>query len=159
MQQKGLMLRVITAHGAKIHTDRLKLDRILSNLLSNAIKFTNVGEIRIEPQRVGDGIEIHVIDSGIGIEPKVRERLFEEFFQVQNHERDPRKGFGLGLAIARRLARQLGGDIQVDSGVGSGSRFTVVLPGVVVTDGPPGLIDAAKGRTINVSSQATGAAR
>ena len=58
----------------------------------------------------------------------------QEFFQVENHERDPRKGFGLGLAIARRLARQLGGDITVESAVGTGSQFTIVLPGVLAGD-------------------------
>ena len=155
MQQKGLMLHVSSMHGAKIYTDRLKLDRILSNLLSNAIKFTDTGEVRIDAQRAGNALEIHVIDSGVGIEPELRERLFEEFFQVHNHERDPRKGFGLGLAIARRLARQLGGDIQLDSGVGRGSRFTVVLPGVVVADGSA---SAATGQAIHFAEQSTGVA-
>jgi len=156
MQQKGLMLRLSSAHGVKVHTDRLKLDRILSNLLSNAIKFTHTGEIRIEPQRAGTGMEIHVVDSGVGIEPELRERLFEEFFQVHNHERDPRKGFGLGLAIARRLARQLGGDIQLNTGIGRGSRFTVVLPGVVVVS--HGSASAAKGQSIALAGQSTGVA-
>jgi signal transduction histidine kinase len=72
-----------------------------------------------------------VIDTGCGIDPAGHDRLFEEFFQVHNHERDRRKGFGLGLSIARRLARQLGGDVTVESAVGRGSRFTVALPGSV----------------------------
>jgi signal transduction histidine kinase len=130
-EQKQIILRIGSARGLWLRTDRMKLDRIVSNLLSNAIKFTDAGEVRVEVQRSGNSLEIHVIDSGIGIDPSLRERLFDEFFQVHNHERDPRKGFGLGLAIARRLARQLGGEIQVDSTLGGGSRFTVVLPGIV----------------------------
>jgi two-component system, sensor histidine kinase len=57
--------------------------------------------------------------------------LFDEFYQVHNNERDRKKGFGLGLAIARRLAGQLGGDVAVESAVGAGSRFTVALQGVI----------------------------
>ncbi len=63
-------------------------------------------------------------DTGVGIAPEHLGRLFDEFYQVDNHERDRHKGFGLGLAIARRLARQLGGDLAVASTVGRGSRFT-----------------------------------
>ena len=121
-----------SAKGTRLRSDRLKIDRILSNLVGNAIKFTKAGDVRIDSQVAGDGIEIHVVDSGIGIEQEKREHLFEEFFQVHNNERDPRKGFGLGLAIARRMALQLGGEIQVDSTVGAGSRFTLVLPRVVI---------------------------
>src|SRR4051794_22969205 len=136
-QEKKLYLQIGGgALNLRVCTDKLKLERVLQNLICNAVKFTKSGGVRVETQRASNGgIEIHVIDTGEGIEPAVRERLFEEFFQVQNHERDPRKGFGLGLAIARRLARQLGGEISVESAVGTGSRFTLVLPDVVVSAG------------------------
>ena len=153
--EKKLTLRAGSWRGIWLHTDRTKLDRVLTNLLSNAIKFTASGEVRIEVQQDRDGIEIHVIDSGIGIDPASRERLFDEFFQVHNHERDPRKGFGLGLAISRRLARQLGGDIQVDSAVGGGSRFTVVLPGVVAR--PVATTSAATAAAANAIGHRAGA--
>ncbi len=131
--EKSLYLRIGPTRGmARIRTDRIKFERILVNLLNNAIKFTATGGVRIEVQRIGSSIEIHVIDSGVGIAAEARERLFEEFFQVHNDERDRKKGFGLGLTIARRLARQLGGDLVVESAVGSGSRFTLVLPDVLV---------------------------
>ena len=106
----------------------MKLERILNNLVSNAVKFTERGGVRIEVERTGGGLEIHVIDTGIGIVPDAQERLFDEFYQLHNRERDRRKGFGLGLSIARRLARHLGGDVTVDSAPGRGSRFSVVLP-------------------------------
>jgi light-regulated signal transduction histidine kinase (bacteriophytochrome) len=71
----------------------------------------------------------------MGIAPEHRERLFEEFFQVGNSERNRTKGFGLGLAIARRMARQMGGDVTLESAGGRGSRFTVVLPlGIPLSD-------------------------
>jgi signal transduction histidine kinase len=126
---KGLRLHVGSSlSGLRCRTDRVKLDRILTNLVSNAVKFTSTGEVRLEAERQGQGVEIHVIDTGIGIDPSSRGRLFEEFYQAHNHERDPRKGVGLGLAIARRIARQLGGDIDVHSSPGGGSRFSVRLP-------------------------------
>ncbi|HEX8911080.1 MAG TPA: HAMP domain-containing sensor histidine kinase [Humisphaera sp.] len=130
-EQKGLDLRNLCPAGLTVTTDRLKLERVLTNLIANAVKFTPTGSVRVEAQPGADGVELHVIDTGVGIAPEHRDRLFEEFFQVHNHERDRRKGFGLGLSIARRLARQLGGDIQLDSAPGRGSRFTVVLPGVL----------------------------
>jgi signal transduction histidine kinase len=121
-----------------LRTDRAKLERILSNLVSNAVKFTTSGGVRLDAQRAGHGVEIHVIDTGIGIGAAARGRLFDEFFQLHNHERDPRKGVGLGLAIARRIAAQLDGDIEVESSPGGGSRFTVVLPGCGETAGAGG---------------------
>jgi signal transduction histidine kinase len=129
---KALSLRIGSAGGAKVFMDRTRLDRILTNLLSNAIKFTEAGSIRVEVDLSGSAMELHVIDTGIGIPTERQQYLFDEFYQIHNHERDPSKGFGLGLSIARRLARQAGGDITVDSAVGRGSRFSVLLPGVVV---------------------------
>ncbi len=104
----------------RVQTDQTKLERVLANLIGNAVKFTQAGGVRIEVDCAGADLEIHVIDTGVGIAAEDRERLFEEFFQVKNHERDRRKGFGLGLAISRRLARQLGGDINVESAIGRG---------------------------------------
>ena len=141
-EEKRVALRIAESNGLRLRTDRLKLDRILVNLVDNAIKFTGCaskldgatkhdGQVRVEFQQAGQNIEIHVIDNGVGIDPSLQHRLFEEFFQVQNHERDRNKGFGMGLAIAQRLARQLGGDISVDSAVGRGSRFSVILSNVI----------------------------
>jgi signal transduction histidine kinase len=96
-------------------------------------------------------VKIHVDDSGVGIAPEDQAAIFNDFFQVQNRERDSRKGFGLGLAIARRLAHQLGGDLTVESTPGRGSRFTLLLPAAVAdhrpgapAGGPPGPTHAGK---------------
>jgi len=134
-QAVKLTLEVDCPPGLTITTERIKLERALSNLVGNSVKFTRTGGIRVEAVQSGRRVEVHVTDTGIGIAAADRGRLFEEFFQVNNNERDRRKGFGLGLAITRRLIRQLGGDISVDSTPGEGSRFTVALPGVAQ---PPG---------------------
>ena len=137
-QDKGVTLRNNCPPDLVLSTDRQKLERVLSNLVGNAVKFTPAGGVRVEVDRAAGGAEVHVVDTGVGIDPAGHDRLFEEFFQVQNHERDRRKGFGLGLSIARRLARQLGGDVTVESAVGRGSRFTVALPNVVGPEQPAG---------------------
>jgi len=134
--RKSLQLISCAKTGLTVRSDRLKLDRILNNLLSNAVKFTTTGSVKIEVSRVKQDVEIHVIDTGVGIAPEHCERLFEEFFQVHNHERDRQKGFGLGLAISRRLVHQLGGELQVQSSLGRGSRFIVVLSGVIPAPRP-----------------------
>ena len=99
---------------------------------------------------------IHVVDTGIGVAPEHRDRLFDEFFQVNNAERNRCKGFGLGLAISRRMARQLGGDLTVESALGHGSRFTLVLPLRACVDGanpyPPAASDAVAPAQQNVGS-------
>lgn len=141
--QKGLILKALDPDQLQVRTDRRKLERIVANLLSNAVKFTAQGGVRVVVERRGDSAELHVIDTGVGLSAEQQGCLFEEFYQVSNYERDRQKGFGLGLAIARRLARQLGGDIAVDSAVGCGSRFTVTLPGSVAEAGTPAPADAS----------------
>lgn len=129
---KGLTLALERSTSARLRTDKLKLERILGNLVANAVKFTHQGGVRIVVETGAAGLEIHVIDTGIGIAPEAQAHVFDEFYQEQNSERDRNKGFGLGLSIARRMARQLGGDIEVHSDLGAGTRFTLVLAGVVV---------------------------
>jgi signal transduction histidine kinase len=129
--QKGLKLHIGSTGNIELVMDRPRLERILTNLISNAIKFTEAGSVRVEVDRGPKGVEIHVIDTGIGIPREAHEHLFDEFYQLQNHQRDPAQGFGLGLSIARRLARQAGGDILVESSPGRGSRFSLLL-----RDGP-----------------------
>jgi signal transduction histidine kinase len=140
--EKGLYLQVGETD-LVLRTDRTKLERILNNLLSNAVKFTEKGGVRIAVEQAGGAMELHVIDSGIGLSTEQQVRLFEEFYQAGNYERDRQKGFGLGLAISRRLARQLGGDITIDSAPRGGSRFTVALPHVVVGRGDKAANDLA----------------
>jgi signal transduction histidine kinase len=132
---KRLHVDVVIARDVpEIQTDPSHLRQILLNLTSNAVKFTERGTITIvarrRPPEVGDGIVVTVEDTGIGIAPGDQERIFQEFEQVRPSGRGDslERGTGLGLAIARKLARLLGGDVQVQSVPGSGSRFLLTLP-------------------------------
>jgi signal transduction histidine kinase len=150
-ESKQLFLRVQTAPPVTLHTDRLKLERIVTNLLDNALKFTNNGGVRIEYESAHGGAELHVIDTGPGIEEQHQQRLFDDFYQVHNRERNRVKGFGMGLAIARRLARQLGGDVSLVSAAGGGSRFSLVLPATAVASGKSAVHDADTSAVAGVS--------
>ncbi|HWE39023.1 MAG TPA: HAMP domain-containing sensor histidine kinase [Isosphaeraceae bacterium] len=127
---KALGLSATAPPGLVVVADRIKLLRILLNLIHNGLKFTETGGVRVVAERAGPGAVVHVEDTGVGIAPEHRELLFDEFFQVRNDERDRRKGFGLGLSIARRLAQQIGAEITVESQPGRGSRFTVAIADV-----------------------------
>jgi signal transduction histidine kinase len=111
-----------------ITTDRDKLKQILLNLLSNAAKFTDEGVIRVSAWRAGDTLLLAVADTGIGMSPEALGYIFEEFRQVDMSSTRRHGGTGLGLTIARRLARLLGGEVTVESDLGKGSTFTITLP-------------------------------
>lgn len=130
IKQKGLMLtQDIQPNLPTLMTDIVKVRQILVNLLSNAAKFTEKGEINVKVRAESNGmISFSVKDSGIGIEKKNFNLVFEEFQQVDNSSTRKYKGTGLGLPIARKLARLLGGDLVVDSEYGKGSTFTLTIP-------------------------------
>ena len=111
-----------------IQTDPTKLKQMLVNLLSNAIKFTDEGEVRLTAAIRGEAVELCVNDTGIGIEPDHVEAIFEPFWQVEQGATRKIGGAGLGLSVTRKLARLLGGDVTVKTGVGKGSTFTLTLP-------------------------------
>jgi len=112
-----------------MQTDESKVAQILRNFISNALKFTERGEVRVSAREAeGDTIRFAVADSGIGIAEADFERIFEEFAQIESPMQRRVKGTGLGLPLSRRLARLLGGDVMVESVVGRGSVFTLVLP-------------------------------
>ncbi|HEY0153871.1 MAG TPA: HAMP domain-containing sensor histidine kinase, partial [Longimicrobium sp.] len=105
---------------------------VLSNLLSNAIKFGKGAPVWVNCSRAADGgMEIEVVDGGDGIAPEDLARVFEEFVQLARDENDEslrQDGTGLGLPIARRVARLLGGALDATSVAGVGSTFRVILP-------------------------------
>jgi len=112
--------------------DPMRLRQILLNLLSNACKFTKEGEVRLRARRVANGgrwIEFAVADTGIGMTAEQQARLFEEFSQADAATAQRFGGTGLGLALSRKLARMMGGDVTLTSEPGKGSVFTVRLPG------------------------------
>jgi signal transduction histidine kinase len=138
-EKKRLYVRVVEPADAErgeavfALADRLKLERIVANLVDNAIKYTHAGGVTIEllaPDANDDAdarLSIRVRDTGIGVPPQNAPFLFDEFYQVNNHERDRSKGFGMGLAICKQLARSLDGSIRLaDTGSG-GSSFELTL--------------------------------
>jgi signal transduction histidine kinase len=125
-----------------VAAESAKLRVVIQNLLSNAEKFTREGEIRLSAAALEGGrVAIRVTDTGPGIAAEHYEAIFDIFHQLGTHD-GQKKGVGLGLALARRFARMMGGDITVESDVGRGSTFTVVLP-VALTSGAASPPDAA----------------
>jgi signal transduction histidine kinase len=114
--------------------DPLRLKQILLNLLSNACKFTKEGDVALRVRKVADGrdwVELAVADTGIGLTAEQQAKLFQEFTQADSLTARRYGGTGLGLALSRKLARMMGGDVTVASEPGKGSVFTVRLPGGV----------------------------
>ncbi len=111
-----------------IDTDPVLLTRILRNLLSNAIKYTETGGVRVGACMDGGAIALSVTDTGMGIPLRDQRRIFNEYHQLNNAERDRRKGIGLGLAVVKRTAALLGLTIHLESTPGQGSTFTLDIP-------------------------------
>ncbi|MGR4870543.1 hybrid sensor histidine kinase/response regulator [Variovorax sp. LARHSF232] len=126
-QASGLQLR-LRASGLWVRSDPQLLQRLVSNLLDNALKYTHQGGVLVTARLRGKRVCIEVRDSGIGIAPELRSRVFEEFYQANNPGRDRSRGLGIGLSIVRRLARELSHELQLDSWPGLGTRVRVHAP-------------------------------
>jgi len=135
------MFRPIVASGAvslifeepeqvpPIYTDDKKLAQILRNFISNALKFTVEGEVRVSARMTdGEMIEFGVSDTGIGIAQEHLPALFSDFVQLDTRIQKRLRGTGLGLSLAKKFAELLGGGVTVQSELGKGSRFSVLIP-------------------------------
>jgi signal transduction histidine kinase len=127
-REHGVTMEVAPVDGpTQVMTDPLRVRQVLGNLITNAAKYTPAGgrvgaRIVREPSRVG----VEIDDTGPGIPRELERKLFEEFFRVRNEATG--SGNGLGLAISRRIARLLGGDVTYRRNEGAGSVFTLWLP-------------------------------
>ena len=129
---KGLRLDLEPSPPVRLRADKVKLARVLPNLVTNAIKFTMAGKVGVSASlEPGRAVRIAVSDTGIGIAPADLQRIFGEFAQLRASSEDDRRGWGLGLAISKRLVGMMGGEITVESTLGRGSTFTVRLPGAL----------------------------
>lgn len=126
-EQQGLDLRFRDTD-LWIDSDAALTEQICVNLAANALRYTRSGGILVAARRRGERVSIEVSDTGIGIAAADQARIFDEFVQIGNPERDRSKGLGLGLAIAQRMAAILGSQIEIASVEGRGSRFSFTLP-------------------------------
>ena len=135
-QERNLQITTDVA-AIYIESDRDLLGRIVRNLVDNALKYTPAGSVAIGARMDGDSCVITIEDTGIGIAPENLDRVFDDYFQAGNPNRDRGMGFGLGLSIVRRLVILLGGSIGVESELGEGTRFEMRLPTVAVPAATP----------------------
>jgi signal transduction histidine kinase/integral membrane sensor domain MASE1 len=146
-RKKGLSLRIVSS-SAWVRSDTILLERILLNLLSNAVSYTASGGIVIGCRRRGGQLRIEVWDSGPGIPKDQHQNIFAEFHQLGDPQHERRSGLGLGLAIVDRLCRLLDHQIELTSALGTGSRFSVIVPLVAaqaLTAEPKASVHAALG--------------
>src|SRR5690606_13619605 len=128
-REKGLEFIVhVAAEPVLIELDRGKVRQVLMSLLSNAVKFTSRGVVELNAELEDGQAVFRVRDTGPGIRPEHIEDIFDPFWQAEQATTRTQGGAGLGLSLARRLARLLGGDITVESTLGEGSTFTVRVP-------------------------------
>ena len=114
----------------RLYADEGKISQILRNFVTNAVKFTERGEIRVSAchDPGNDQVIFSVCDTGIGIAPEDQEKIFDEFTQLATPVQGTVKGSGLGLFVCRKLAALLGGQIVIESALGTGSKFSLVVP-------------------------------
>lgn len=126
VNEKGLDIRYASSlpDDFKVHTNEPNVRLILRHLLNNAVKFTEKGGVTLKCEVIGQQLVMSVADTGIGIEPDNRERIFDNFVKLDDYA----DGVGLGLPLSRRLARLLGGDVTYDYGYTGGARFLFTLP-------------------------------
>jgi len=143
----GLSLTLDVAEGVPlVETDSVRVSQILGNLISNAIKYTTAGSVALRVRRYPAAtsrnspasVDIEVVDSGRGIPSESQEQIFEEFSRLGTSDRP---GAGLGLAISKRLAEVLHGEIAVQSELGCGSTFTLRIPVSIPDESNPAAAD------------------
>jgi signal transduction histidine kinase len=127
--EKKLALRIsLPSEMPAAQGDERRIVQVLLNLVGNAIKFTDVGEVRVQVTASDGALVVAVSDTGPGIPEEDRQRVFEEFRQVENSATAKKGGTGLGLAIAKRIIELHGGRIWVESSMENGSTFCFTLP-------------------------------
>ena len=138
--EKGLELVNHTADVPTVLLDAHRFRQILFNLIGNAVKFTAKGSVTVAASYVGKKLEVSVSDTGCGIPADILPRILDPFVQVQDasHSADRVIGTGLGLSICRSLVEVMGGELVVESELGKGSKFSIVVPNVGMASGTTG---------------------
>lgn len=130
IEEKGIELIVDPQIEEKIiEADENEIERCIINIVGNACKFTNSGGyIKVEVEDLGDSVKIEIIDNGIGIAKEHQELIFNRFNQIVDANSEVKKGSGLGLTITKKIIELHNGKIYVESEVGEGSKFIIILP-------------------------------
>jgi adenylate cyclase len=127
--QAGLDLQGDLTDVPPVLGDAEHLRRVVDNLIGNALKFTPTGgKVAVYLGRQNGQVIFQVSDTGIGIAPEHHEHIFERFYQVDGTTRRTHGGCGLGLALVKEIVERQGGSVSIESQLGRGSKFTVVLP-------------------------------
>ncbi|HEX2225956.1 MAG TPA: ATP-binding protein [Candidatus Binatia bacterium] len=140
-EAKSVALEVPARNGHFVpQADCDRITQVLTNLVINAIKFTPFGgkvALTLGPLNEGHWLQVNVTDNGPGIAAPEREKIFDEFYQISQADREKTVGVGLGLAICKRLVEMHGGTIWLDSAIGQGSSFHFTVPAAPVTPTEP----------------------
>lgn len=128
-RDKGLEVELDLVKKLKIKGIRFEFSQVVTNLFVNAIKYTEKGKIEINMIQSSEGkLEINIKDTGVGIDPKYIEKVFERFFRIPNDRNKRIGGTGLGLSISRTILHKMNGEIRLESRVNGGSNFRIFLP-------------------------------
>ncbi|EMO31243.1 NMT1/THI5-like protein [Leptospira santarosai str. HAI821] len=128
-KEKGLSVELGLIKKLKVRGIRFEFSQVITNLFVNAIKYTEKGKIEMTMvESGGDKIEINIKDTGVGIDSKYVEKVFERFFRIPNDRNKRVGGTGLGLSISRTILHKMNGEITLESRVGGGSNFKILLP-------------------------------
>jgi two-component system, sensor histidine kinase len=125
---KGLVFKTGDCANITVLSDSILLERMLRNFVTNAVRYTETGSVSLECHETGKYVNIIVRDTGIGIPQEMQEKIFDEYFQLDNKGEGRSKGLGLGLAIVARIARMLNHEVLLKSTAGHGSVFRVRVP-------------------------------
>ena len=132
-----------------VEGDRVRLEQVLTNLVDNAVKFTPKGGwVRVEARDLGEEVQVWVHDSGIGIPPEERERVFDRFYQVDSGSTRPYRGTGLGLTICKHIVERHQGRIWIEDREGPGTTFTFVLPKELEREAEEPSLDFTRSRPV-----------
>ena len=131
---KNIDLQLECPSCCAVRSDVTLLENVLRNILSNALKYTEQGTVKIRCKQSSESVSISIQDTGIGISEENQEKIFDEFYQAHNPERDRTKGLGLGLSIVKRTCELLGHKLSFQSEQGKGSTFTLELEVADISD-------------------------
>ena len=153
---KGLQVGIAPMPEVHVTSDRHLLGRMVRNLVENAVRYTERGQVTVACRSIDDKLRIEVCDTGIGIPAEQLGRIFEEFHQVANPERDKSRGLGLGLAIVQRLSVILGHRVEVRSELGKGSVFSIELDRAAGASAAPGMAAEEADGDVDIGQQGQG---